>query len=263
MKKISLAISLLFCINILLNAQNVNVLKKTFKLDINSVVKDSAGNRLPFAEWHPKVISGKYIIIPNDKLGDSAVFFIFESGKPLKNYNNGWLSKQKNGLKSNSSQNINTSFNNDVPPPMPPESPSFKIGQKLVNFSARDIKGNKIKLNELNGKVVVLNFWFIGCPPCMQEIPELNKIVDKYANNPNVVFLAIGLDGRYDIKQFLKTNPYNFDIIDDGRYYANLYNVTLYPTTVILDKARKVMFNTVSFGPNSPYWINKTIDGLL
>ena len=109
----------------------------------------------------------------------------------------------------------------------------------------------------------MLNFWFIGCPPCMQEIPELNKIVDKYANNPNVVFLAIGLDGRYDIKQFLKTNPYNFDIIDDGRYYANLYNVTLYPTTVILDKAGKVMFNTVSFGPNSTYWITKTIDGLL
>ena len=109
----------------------------------------------------------------------------------------------------------------------------------------------------------MINFWFIGCPPCRAEIPELNKLVELYKDNPNVVFLAIALDSQHDLKKFLQTTPFNFDIIDDARFIANMYNIRLYPTSVILDKEGKVAFHTVSFTANSPYWVKKTINEAL
>ena len=143
--------------------------------------------------------------------------------------------------------------------PRPAESPFFMKGQELQSFSASDINGQKIKLNDLAGKVVVLNFWFIGCPPCRMEIPELNKIASKYANDPDVVFVAIGLDDKSDIRQFVKNNPFGYHLVDDGKDYARLYKINLFPTNVVLDKAGKVMFHSSGYAMNTPYWINKTI----
>lgn len=43
---------------------------------------------------------------------------------------------------------------------------------------------------ELSGKIVVMNFWYSKCLPCIKEIPELNKIVAEYKDNKNIVFLG-------------------------------------------------------------------------
>ncbi|GAC1308159.1 MAG: hypothetical protein NVSMB24_21350 [Mucilaginibacter sp.] len=144
--------------------------------------------------------------------------------------------------------------------PKAAESIYFTTGEGISSFNARDINGNKIKLKDLVGKVVVLNFWFIGCPPCRMEIPELNKIVLQYANDPNVVFVAIALDYKSDIKKYIKDNPFLYQIIDDGRMYADLYKIRSYPTNVILDKEGKVRFHTSGYGPYTAFWIKKAIE---
>ena len=51
----------------------------------------------------------------------------------------------------------------------PAESPYFETGKGIASFSAHDIDGNKFKLKELKGKIVVLNFWFVGCKFCRKE----------------------------------------------------------------------------------------------
>ena len=90
--------------------------------------------------------------------------------------------------------------------------------------------------------------------------PEPNKIVLNYKNNPNVIFLAIALDKKYQIKDFLKTTPFAYHIIDDGREYANLYKITTYPTNLVLDKDGKVVFHATGVKSNTPYWIKKSIE---
>lgn len=147
--------------------------------------------------------------------------------------------------------------------PKPTESKFFKTGQKIASFSERDMKGNKFSLKDLAGKVVVLNFWFINCPPCRMEIPQLNELVVNYQQNPDVVFIAVALDERYDIQEFLKTNPFQYNIIDGGRYIASKYNINLYPTHLVLDKEGKAVFHSSGYSMGTVPWIKKSIEASL
>ena len=72
------------------------------------------------------------------------------------------------------------------------------IGKKADPFSVTDINGNTISLESLKGKIVVINFWFVECKPCIMEIPELNKIVDLYKDK-EVVFLGFATNEQSKI----------------------------------------------------------------
>jgi thiol-disulfide isomerase/thioredoxin len=109
------------------------------------------------------------------------------------------------------------------------------------------------------GKTVVLNFWFIGCPPCRAEIPDLNKLALKYKDNPNVIFIAIALDESWEVADFMKKNPLAYHLVGDGRYYAKLFDINLYPTNVVVDKQGKVQLHYSGGYMNGPNWLDKTI----
>ena len=234
-----------------------------FKVDTNSVVKDSLGKSYTFNEWNELTSTGKYFLWPDDLKNANTSFTLVKRGSKLPKHrpavNTGSTAEaaQKNLSPEAPEEQRMESY------PKPMESENFTIGEKMALFTTHDMNGNKIKLKDLRGKVVMINFWFIGCPPCRAEIPELNKLVELYKDNPNVVFLAIALDSQHDLKKFLQTTPFNFAIIDDGRFLANMYNIRLYPTSVILDKEGKVAFHTVSFAASSPYWVKKTINEAL
>src|SRR3569833_1260720 len=119
--------------------------------------------------------------------------------------------------------------------PKPRESAFFKTGEKITTFKTKDINGNKIDLKALEGKIVVLNFWFIGCAPCRMEIPDLNKLVDSFKTNDKIVFIAVALDDKTSLKGFLEKTPFNYDIVDGGRFITDKYGVRSYPTHVIID----------------------------
>lgn len=54
------------------------------------------------------------------------------------------------------------------------------VGCKVPNFNVRTINGESVTLSELKGKVVVINFWFEACAPCIAEIPALNRLKEDY-----------------------------------------------------------------------------------
>jgi len=165
------------------NGQTSGVKKRL--LGQNTIVKDSSGINYPYAAWEKLLSTGKYTLKPVDPFNDSTAYLIV----PLsENERNAMVSRL----------------------PKPAESKFFTDGQKLDLFNVRDINGNKADLKKAAGKVIVLNFWFIGCPPCRQEIPELNKIALEYAANPNVIFVAVCLDQDYQIFDFIKTSPFTY-----------------------------------------------------
>lgn len=234
MKNLFLILTLIVAFITGVNAQ-VTVTTHRTQLDANTVVKDSAGVVYPYSEWHNLVLSGNYLLRAINPHSDSTAFVLYK------------LSEREMNARA-------------LHKPKPAESPYFTTGEGIASFSAHDINGNKIKLKDLLGKVVVLNFWFIGCPPCRMEIPELNKIALQFANDPNIVFVAIALDYKSDIKKFIKDNPFEYHIVDDGRMYADLYKIRSYPTNVILDKEGKVRFHTSGYGPYTAFWIKKAIE---
>ncbi|QDW28197.1 TlpA family protein disulfide reductase [Pedobacter sp. KBS0701] len=94
--------------------------------------------------------------------------------------------------------------------PKPRASDSFREGELFNGLRITDMNGNKYDLRDSTGKIFVLNFWFINCPPCKSEIPQLNELVAKYKDNKDVVFLAIALDEKYDLKSFLKSTTFDY-----------------------------------------------------
>lgn len=203
-----------------------------------TIVKDSSGMIYPYATWRQLLSTGGYKIRPVDPNDKKTEFLLVRLTE-----------EQKEQQMANA--------------PQPPGSTAFRNGTPISSFTAKDLKGNKYKLKELTGKIVVLNFWFINCGPCRAEIPELNKLVDEYKDSSNIVFLAIALDRKYELEEFLSKSPYNYNIIDDGRYIARQYNVNAYPTHVIIDPQGKIFFHTQGFGMSTIHWLRKSIKELL
>ena len=130
-----------------------------------------------------------------------------------------------------------------------------------VPFSVKDIKGNEYSLNGLKGKVIVMNFWFIGCKPCLQEIPELNELVEKY-HGKEVVFLGFALDKKSRLETFLKKKPFNYNIIP-GSKLDNSYEVYGYPTHVVINQNSEIVWRTSGLSSITVSMLDNTIEGLI
>ncbi|ARN77597.1 hypothetical protein BST97_06095 [Nonlabens spongiae] len=130
------------------------------------------------------------------------------------------------------------------------QDPSSLVGSDAKPFELEDLEGNKYSMDELKGKVVVINFWFIGCPPCRKEIPELNELVEENEDE-EVVFLGVATDRHKQLTSFLSKTEFNYNIIAEGRRFAAAYNVTAYPTHIVIGKDAKVSYAAAGFGPGS------------
>lgn len=113
------------------------------------------------------------------------------------------------------------------------------VGKTIPEFSVQTITGNSINVEKLKGKIVVANFWFTTCPPCIAEIPAFNKLADEYKNE-SIKFLAFALNDKKKLKKFLKKTPFNFEIIPDSSPLEELFGVLEHPVTFIIDQKGKV-----------------------
>lgn len=236
MLKNLILIALLFCLSF---AKAQEAVQKKTTLNEQSVVRGEDGMVYPYAIWKKLMTTGKYGL---KSRGTTA-----ENGQPE------YLVYQL-------SADQKAAFFDKLPKPRASES--FPEGELFNGFKVSDINGNKYDLRDSTGKVFVLNFWFINCPPCKAEIPQLNEVVEEYKDK-NVVFLAIALDEKYELKSFLKTTPFNYNIVDGGRYIANKFDVKGYPTHVVIDKSGYIKFSTLGLGANTIHWVKKSIDEAL
>jgi len=139
---------------------------------------------------------------------------------------------------------------------------SVMIGNPANDFNVNDLKGKNHTLSALKGKVIVLNFWFIECKPCIMEMPDLNTLVEEN-NGKDVVFIALALNPKKAIKKFLKKTEFNFRVVADGQTTADSYGVKSFPTNVIIDQNGIIQYVSVGVGPNNKENLQKTIKELL
>ena len=95
-------------------------------------------------------------------------------------------------------------------------NPVAGVNTTAQSFTATTLEGKTYKLEDLKGKIVVLNFWSTKCWACGEEISELNKLVDTYKNGNEVVFLGFAHQAKPQVEQFLKKNPFKYQIVPAG-----------------------------------------------
>lgn len=135
----------------------------------------------------------------------------------------------------------------------------FMVGEIAPDFSLKSLENNNINLKDYEGQLVLLNFWFVGCKPCIMEMPELNEIVADYSAK-GITFLAIGLDSPERINKFLETHDFDYTLLPNGRRVAQSYGITSYPTHLLLDKNGKVLFSQKGYFPGLQYALRKRLD---
>jgi len=148
------------------------------------------------------------------------------------------------------------------------ESASFDAalkGKPLPDFVFKDILGNTYTPEDIKGKVVVINLWFTSCAPCIEEMPELNKLVKEYENNDAVLFLALALDEKGPrLNNFLENRVFNYNIVPGAQdYVVKKLPPTPFPTHIVLDKNSNVVFTLAGYTPQVGEIIKSSISSFL
>jgi len=112
------------------------------------------------------------------------------------------------------------------------------------SFSIVALDGTVVDSSDLKGRVTVLAFWATWCQPCINELPELQKVRAAYESNPKVVFWAIntgrGGDTVEKAASFMKARRLDLPCAFDSRGAANQLGVDSLPELILLDSAGRV-----------------------
>ena len=110
------------------------------------------------------------------------------------------------------------------------------IKTKAIDFKLKDLEGKELSLSDLKGKKVFLNFWATWCPPCKEEMPEIEKLYQE-TKDGDLVIVAIEIgEPLSTVKSFIDSNKYNFKVLlDTDNSVATKYNISGIPTSYFID----------------------------
>jgi thiol-disulfide isomerase/thioredoxin/lipopolysaccharide biosynthesis regulator YciM len=122
--------------------------------------------------------------------------------------------------------------------------------KEIPPFTLKTLDGKTVSSSEMKGKVVVINFWATWCGPCRQELPEFQKLAEKYRNDPNVLVLSVSTDASdtpvATIARFIKSNKYDFTVLLGGDY-GKANSILPIPMTWFISTDGKEVYRKIGY----------------
>ena len=138
-------------------------------------------------------------------------------------------------------------------------------GDKASDFTVEMVDGSKVQLSKLKGKVVVVNFWATWCPPCREELKQVQKqLIDRFKGK-DFLFLPISRGEKKSVVEaFRKKNNYTFPMgLDPEQSIYKLYASNYIPRNFVVGKDGKVIYVSVGYTPEEFAEMIKVIEGAL
>lgn len=200
----------IFILVIIMNILFTNTLEAQTQLNFNDttiIYQDARGNVMPTDSIISLFKKGPVMMVKKQPIGGKDVYVLLPQPKDEEN------------MKAFSDNKIKEDWLNKP-------FPVFDL-PTLTNIYRSNA--------DLKGKVVVINFWFTGCKPCVAEMPQLNQLVTKYSGQP-VEFLSITFNDKSEIENFLKKHDFNFTHIPSAKDLIEQLGIVMYPTNIILNE---------------------------
>lgn len=136
---------------------------------------------------------------------------------------------------------------------------------ELPEFEFQDIAGKTWRLSDLRGKVVLLNVWASWCPPCLDELPWLQKLHDRLQDNPNLVVLTFNVDENPGVVEpMMSKNGYDFPVVFAFDYMLELWgHQWAIPCTWIVDPRGTARLEISGFGGDKDGWLDKVVRAMV
>lgn len=117
-----------------------------------------------------------------------------------------------------------------------------------IDFTLKDQFGIEHSLSQYRGKTVLLNFWATWCPPCREEMPDIQQLYERYGKNEgDLIVLGVagpnmgGEKSKEEIAAFLEENGYSYPVVmDESGDLFTKYGITAYPTTFMITKSGEI-----------------------
>jgi thiol-disulfide isomerase/thioredoxin len=130
------------------------------------------------------------------------------------------------------------------------EVDAAELNEAATDFTLKTLGGKNLKLSEMTGNVVLINFWASWCGPCREEMPLLNALHNKYEPLGFSVWGVNVEENSANAEGFLNNFPVDFPILlDNTNKVSTQYRVIAMPTTVVIDRDGNMRFLHQGYKP--------------
>jgi len=135
-------------------------------------------------------------------------------------------------------------------------------GKKFPTFALTTIDGKVYKSEDLIGKIVVFNFWFSSCRPCVMELTDINALKKEFENE-DIVFIAPTFEDLPKVEKFLERFNIEYEVVVDAKEFATENKIYNYPTHFVVDRKGYIEKVVIGYSVLTDNMLRKAINKLL
>lgn len=128
-----------------------------------------------------------------------------------------------------------------VKPSVKDSKEAVMLTKEDLNWSLFDINGKQVNLSDSDGKIIFINNWATWCPPCVGEMPGIQKLYDKYKDNDKVAFYIITNESVYKVKDFLNERDFSFPVYISSGVYPEPFSSRSIPITFLVTPDKRIL----------------------
>ena len=144
----------------------------------------------------------------------------------------------------------------------PDSKPNLSEGAPAPNWQLSDAAGTMYSLQDLRGKLVIMDFWATWCGACIEGMPGLQELHEEYAQH-GLEVLAINVWEGGDPDAFMKKNNFTYTSLLNADAVAEAYNVRGLPTLYVIDSDGKILYGKVGSGPTNKDELHRVVQANL